>query len=355
LKPDLTINLSREREFTEHLRDPGLIERLCLGLKGPRPLIVIDEVQRIPSILNSVQSLIDDHPQLHFLLSGSSARKLSRGKANLLPGRVISEKLFPLTFWEMKDGWSDTRLKQCLIRGTLPGIVDSDLADDILEAYVDIYLREEIQAEALTKDLGDYVRFLDVAAGASGQYINYSKMASDTEINKEKIRRFSQILSDTLLIHRVEAFDQVSLRRKVRQKDRFIFFDNGVRNAILRKNRNQFSATDLGPLFESWLIQQTIAFVSYNRKPWRISSYRDDRDIEVDLVIETNSGTHAFEIKYQERFRPDFSENLMEFEKLLGRKKLHKYVVYTGTHVQRTQDGIEILPYKEFLNRLPEF
>lgn len=155
LNPDLTINLARETEFTQHLRDPGLIERLALGQRSSAPKILIDEVQRIPSILITVQSLIDDNSRMRFLLSGSSARKLNRGQANLLPGRVITGKLFPLTYWELEPIWTDGLLRQCLIKGSLPGVVESEIADDLLESYVDTYLREEIQAEALTKDLGD--------------------------------------------------------------------------------------------------------------------------------------------------------------------------------------------------------
>lgn len=358
MKPDLNINLAREGEYLSHLKDPELIERSCKAIKKKRPVILVDEVQRIPSILNTIQSLIDDNPQYRFLLSGSSARKLNRGQANLLPGRVISEKMFPLTFWEMQENWSSGRLKKCLTHGSLPGLVDSDLATDILDSYADIYLREEIQAEALTKDLGDYIRFLDVAAEASGQYINYSKMASETEINKEKIRRFTQILQDTLLIHRLEAFETGPSKRKVRQKDRFLFFDNGVRNAILKKTKNQFTPTELGPLFETWIIQQIMAFISYYQKPWKISSYRDDQNLEVDLIIETGKKVYAIEIKFQNRYRQDFGENLTEFTNLYSGRSPHqkfsKIVLYLGEQPQITQDQTEILPYAEFLRDLKD-
>lgn len=196
------------------------------------------------------------------------------------------------------------------------------------------------------------MRFLDVAAEASGQHLNYSKMASDSEINKEKIRRFTQILLDTLLIHRIESFDAVSSNRKARQKDRFLFFDNGVRNGILKKHRNQFTPTELGPLFESWIIQQVIAFSSYHRKNWSIKSYRDDQNLEVDLILETEKRLIAIEIKFQSKFRPDFSDNLLEFEKIARSKVVEKIVVYTGANSQQTNQQIKIMSYQDFLRSL---
>lgn len=352
LNPILTINLSNERQYLEHLKDPGLIERLVLALPPKKGFIAVDEVQRLPAMLNTVQSLLDENKKLRFALTGSSARKLVRGKANLLPGRIIYEKLMPLTFWEINKKWTKSFLEKCLIKGTLPEILDSDLADEILESYVDIYLKEEIQAEALTKDLGDYSRFLIIAAESSGQFLNYSKMASDIEINKVKISRYIEILLDTLLIYRIESFSSITSVRKARQKDRFIFFDNGVRNTILKKNKNTFSALELGPLFESWIFQQVIAYNQYFKKNWKISSYRDNYGLEIDLIISTEKIDCLIEIKFQEKFRPDFTKNLLEFNSLIKNKNTKSFVIYTGSLKQKTSDGINIIPYQNFLNSL---
>jgi uncharacterized protein len=249
LNPDLIINLARQSEYLEHLKDPALLERL-IDIQRPPNLVLIDEVQRIPSILNTVQSIIDQNKKIRFALTGSSARKLNRGQANLLPGRVIYERMHPITFWELESEYSRAVLDKILVKGALPEVINSPLSDQLLESYVDIYLREEIQAEALTKDLGDYSRFLNLAAELSGQYLNFSKIASDSEINKEKIRRYFQILEDTLLIHRIESYGEIDSKRKARQKDRYVFFDVGVKNAILRQHRNQFTPTQLGTLLE---------------------------------------------------------------------------------------------------------
>lgn len=193
LKADRLINLADEELFLRFSKDPGRLKREVAAIKKPR-LIVIDEVQRIPALLNSVQAILDETPGIRFILTGSSARKLKRNGVNLLPGRIILEHLHPLTFWELAEKFD---LKKILQMGSLPGIyLDPQDGAEILATYATVYLREEIQAEAMTKNLGAYARFLDVAAEASGQWINYSKMASDTEVPKETIRRFFTLLED---------------------------------------------------------------------------------------------------------------------------------------------------------------
>lgn len=353
INPDLVINLAKQSEYLDHLKDPALLERTILGRKKSS-IVFIDEVQRIPALLNTVQSIIDENPQIHFALTGSSARKLMKGKANLLPGRVLFERLFPITFWEIGKKLTPASLEKLLIKGSLPEIMDSELGDDILESYVDIYLREEIQAEALTRDLGDYGRFLNLAAELSGHYLNYSKISSESEINKEKVRRYFEILIDTLLIHRIESYGSVDPNRKARQKDRFIFFDNGVKNAILKKNRNRFSNTELGHLFEEWIFQQVIAWNFYHKKNWRISSYRDDRGLEVDLILETSKKTYIIELKYQTKYRSEFGAGLAEFARLNKKGNLIPLVVYTGSRPQKGDHGESVLPLEEFLKFISE-
>jgi predicted AAA+ superfamily ATPase len=350
LEPDFIINLANESEYLAHLKDPSLIEKLVKAKSG-KSFGFIDEVQRIPSILNTIQSLIDENKNLRFAFSGSSARKLMRGKANLLPGRVIYEKLYPLTYWEIQ-ATQPFDLEKALTLGTLPEVYLTDLGLDILETYVEIYLREEIQAEALTQDLGAYSRFLDLAAEVSGQFINYSKIASESEIDKEKVRRFFQILQDSLMIYRLESYGQICSNRKARQKDRFFFFDNGVRNTLLKKHRSSFTPTELGPLFESWIFLQLQSYIEYQKKPWKLSTYRDEGHLEIDLILETSQKTYLLEIKYQSKYRKEFVKNLFEFEQLHEEeKKFEKRVLYIGR--DKLKDGpVLIQPYTDFFEEL---
>ena len=346
LEVNFKIDLSDESTYRQHIKDPELIRAQTNALPKAS-IILVDEVQRIPSILNTIQSLIDSERKLRFLLTGSSARKLKRGHANLLPGRLFRYELFPLTFWELKEKWD---LSKALTIGTLPEIYLNDYGPELLTNYSDSYLREEIQAEALVRNIASYARFLDMAAEASGQIINYSKLASDSEIPKETIRRYYEILADTLLVHRLPGFTNIKGSRKAIQKEQFIFFDLGVRNALLRQHRNIFTPTQLGKLFEQWLVTQLIAFNSYHQKNWQIFYYRDDLKQEVDVIVDCGQDLLAIEIKYAEKFHPDFLAGLNAFSKVT-KKPVRSILLYRGDSKQ-VREGIEIWPYQDFLNEL---
>ena len=347
LNPDLSLNLTNESLFRQHLNDPGLITRVIKSLPEHQNLILIDEIQRIPSMLNTIQGLIDENPRLRFLLTGSSARKLRRGKANLLPGRVLLEYLPPLTYWELADNFN---LNKALTIGTLPEVYLKDYGPDLLHSYVAGYLREEIQAEALTKDLASYSRFLNIAAELSGQYLNYSKVASDCEINKESIRRYMEILADTLIIEYLPSYKSVSKERRARQKDKFIFFDLGVRNSLLGYQANQvFSREEYGKLFEQWLILQVIYYNKLYKKQWKLSSYRDAAGIEVDLIIETQTTFLTIEIKSSEKVKEKMFQPLQKFEHISG-KQTEKVLVYQGEYKQDFNELGKALPYQQFLD-----
>lgn len=349
LNPDFSLNLADEEHFRQHLNDPGLVKRIINALPKQKNVILIDEIQRIPSMLNTIQSLVDTNRNLRFLLTGSSARKLRRGQANLLPGRVLIEYLPPLVYWEIKHQFD---LQKALTIGTLPEVYLQDYGPDILHSYVAGYLKEEIQAEALTKDLASYSRFLDLAAELSGQYMNYSKVASDSEINKETIRRYMEILADTLLVELVPSYKDVDKRRRARQKEKFIFFDLGVRNFLLGKqSAAAFSREDLGSLFEQWFILQVIYFDKLYKKGWKISTYRDAMGVEVDLVIETMDACLAIEIKSSLRAQEKMFKGLNRFEQITNRR-FKKYLVYQGEFEQNFDELGNAIPYQKFLEEI---
>ncbi len=349
LGPHVSVNLADEETYRQHLNDPGLIKRIVNALPAAERVILIDEVQRIPSILNSVQALIDTHGHLRFLLTGSSARKLRRGQANLLPGRVLLEQLPPLVYWEIAENFD---LHKALTVGTLPEVYLQEYGLEILNSYVAGYLREEIQAEALTKDLASYSRFLDIAAELSGQYLNYSKVASDSEISKDAIRRYVEILTDTLLVEIVPSYKEVGRERRARQKERLIFFDLGVRNSLLVKQRPaSLTREEMGSLFEQWLILQVIYYNQLHKKGWRISSYRDAFGVEVDLVIETHRQCIAVEIKSSVKAQEKMFKGLVRFAKVANRD-ITPYVIYQGEFEQRFEDLGSALPYEKFLGEI---
>lgn len=350
LNPDHILNLSDEEMYLKYLKDPGLMKRELLALHKPK-LILIDEIQRIPSLLNTIQYLIDEKYPARFILTGSSARKLKRGGANLLPGRIIEEYLSPLLYWELKEKFD---LHKCLTRGSLPGIYLDDVSGiETLKSYTNIYIREEIQAESLTRNVGAYSRFLELAAGQSGLWINYSKISSDSEVTKDTIRRFYSVLEDTLLAVRFPSFTLTSDHRRVSQRDRIFLFDLGVRHAILGLVQKDFTPTELGHLFESWLILQCYFYAQATKKDWRFFSFRTDTGNEVDLVIQTDKKLVLIEVKAGTKIEKKQIKGLQAFEHLTS-KKGDKFIVFQGDKAQKIGDVVAY-PFRDFLESvLPE-
>src|SRR6266581_1366319 len=225
LEPDLTINLASPSTFREYVGQPERFERELEAASPRIRCVMIDEVQ----------SVLDAHPRRYrFLLSGSSARKLRRGQANLLPGRVVIEHLHPLLARELGG---DFRLERALAHGTLPGIYaeqDPHLREQVLRSYVDAYLREEVQAEALVRDIGGYARLLDLVAASSGRILNLHALSREAAIGYETARRYLEVLEDTLVLFRIPAWSG-SDRASLVVHPKLLLFDIGVRNAILRR------------------------------------------------------------------------------------------------------------------------
>ena len=349
LKPDLVINLADEELYLAYSKDPARLKREIAALEHHAKRVVIDEIQRIPTLLNSVQFLLDEGCTLQFVLTGSSARKLKQRGVNLLPGRLILEHLDPLLFWELGDQFD---LEKALRIGTLPGVyLDKEQGPDILSTYATTYLREEIQHEAATRNVGSYARFLDCAAESSGCFINYSKIASDTEIPKETIRRYFDILSDTLIVFRIPPYTKTPTHRNVSQRDRFVFFDMGVRNAVLGIHTQRPTQTQYGTLFEQWFILQCIGYMHAMHKNWKISSYRTDSGTEVDLILETHKKIIAIECKWATVARESHMPGLRSFEKIAP-QPLEKYLVYRGSTKQKFKGGEIAIPYQTFLHNI---
>jgi len=352
LKPLRTINLADEGEFLRYSKAPVALRRELSALKRPG-LICIDEVQRVPSLMNTVQVLLDQPKTgLRFILTGSSARKLKARGANLLPGRVILEYLDPLTCFELGEA---VNLQRALQVGMLPGIYwGGQEATDVLGTYAEVYLREEVRAEGLTRNLGSYARFLDMAAVVSGQWQNYSKIASEAEIPKETVRRYVSLLEDTLVLFRLPSFQpRARISRRLTQRDRFLLFDVGVRNALLSLHQRPISRDQFGPLFEHWLILQIIYLNRALRKGWKLSSYRTEAGAEVDLVIEGADRIVGVEVKGSNNVGLSDTRGLFSLREVVGRyKPLKMRIAYLGESPQLLENGVEVLPYLQLLETL---
>lgn len=352
LKPGFNVNLADEELFLSYSKMPARLKRELLALERPT-LVVIDEIQRVPALMNVIQALLDSGVKHRFILTGSSARKLKRGNANLLPGRILLEHLDPLSIWELSDLFD---LETVLQRGTLPEIyLNKEEGLDILDSYATLYLREEIQAEALAKNVGTYARFLDVAAEASGEWLNYSKIASDSEIPKETVRRFYQILEDTLLAFKIPAFKSRISKRRVSQRDRYFFFDIGVRNAILGIHRQKLTTTEKGKLFEQWFVLQCLYFCHSFKTGWKIFSYRTESGAKVDIIIDIGEKFLAIECKYGKAVAEAQMSGLRSFEEI-AHKPVEKFLVFQGERKQKFSKGEIAVPYQDFLLKiLPRF
>jgi predicted AAA+ superfamily ATPase len=343
LKPEVEINLADQQSFLEHSSDPTLIKKISAQHKS----IFIDEVQRIPSMLNTVQAILDKDKTKKYYLTGSSARKLRRGQANLLPGRVIDFYLGPLTHEELK---SDFDLSKSLELGLLPGIYHEssrDLAQKLLRSYAATYLKEEIQAEALTKNLEGFSRYFQVIASRAGDFIDFTKFSSLAMIERTTAKRYFDILVDTLITTPVEAFTKSKKRRLV-QHPRYYFFDTGVLNGCL----GNFTASPdrIGNLFEHLFLQLVVTSARAHDEDIRVSVYRTDAGAEVDFIIEKNSNLFAIEVKATKKIHSTDLRGLKSFAQFYG-KKHEAILVYLGDQ-SYALDGVQVLTVAKALEQL---
>ena len=346
LDPDLTINLAHESTYLQCARNPSeLEERLAAG---PFRTVCLDEIQRLPSLLNTIQALLDEsrHP-IKFYLTGSSARKLKRGHANLLPGRLHTYHLGPLVASELAYQMNTTT---ALETGTLPGIwteADPRERRKTLQTYAATYLKEEIRAEALTRNIEGFSRFLFAVAAEAGKFLDVSKLASAAGLPRQSAVRFFEILEDTLVLRRCEAFRK-SARRRLTQHPRLFFFDTGVLNGLL--NNFTASADRIGSLFEHLLFNQLLDSAAARDVELRLSSYRTEHGAEVDFIIERKSETLAVEAKASKSIHRVDTRGFQSFAEYYGKR--HRSVIAYLGHVRKVVDGIEILPWQALLKDL---
>jgi predicted AAA+ superfamily ATPase len=271
------IDLLNSRLFIQLQNDPSQLENLV-----SHKIVVIDEVQRIPEILNEVQRLIEGK-KIKFLLTGSSARKLRRNNINMLAGRAYRAELFPITWKELKSAGSFD-LTKYLIIGGLPKAYIDDEGFDYLYAYIDTYLKEEIQAEALARNLIHYSRFLESAAGMNSEMVNFTKVANDAQLSPNTVRDYYRILEDTLLGFLLPPWTK-SVKRKAIQTPKFYFSDIGLVHA-LRNIEHLDRKSDLyGKAFEHFICNEIRAYLSYSGKRTPLYYWRSKSKFEVDFVI----------------------------------------------------------------------
>lgn len=261
------------------------------------PLVIVDEIQKIPLLMDAVQDLID-RKIAQFVLTGSSARKLRRGgDVNLLPGRVIPLRLDPLMQEELTS--QTISLETLLLDGSLPEVIltkNCGERESLLEAYVTIYLEEEIRAEAVVRDLGYFARFLELAASESGKMMNFTKLAQEVGVTHSTVASYYQILEDCLVMERIEPITKIKTRRKLVKTQKYLLYDVGVRRIAAREGR-KLSRTDMGYLFEQYVGLELIRMSRLMEGRLLVKYWRDVTGTEVDWVVETEDGFIPIEVK----------------------------------------------------------
>lgn len=305
-------------------------------------IVVIDEIQKLPGLLDEVHRLIEERG-IKFLLTGSSARKLKHGGANLLAGRARSLALFPLTSVELAKDFD--LLKYCRYGG-LPLIYQSDEPWQDLKEYIQLYMKEEITAEAIVRRVDHFARFLDIIGLHSGEELNYQKIATDSGVPPRTVANFVEVLKDTLLAFELPAF-QHSKKRKSVSRSKIFMFDVGVANFIAGRKEILYRSESFGKAFEHFIIQEIRAYLSYNRSDEEMTYWRASAgQYEVDCIIGKQI---AIEIKSTE----NFNERMISGLKVIkDDSDIKRFILVSRDPIARTVDGIEVMFYQEFLGKL---
>ena len=336
------VDLLDERLYQDLLADPSLFAQ-SIGDPGPNGWVVVDEVQRLPSLLNEVHRLIETR-RLRFALLGSSARKLKAAGVNLLAGRALHRRMFPLTAAELGPAFD---LDRVLRHGSVPLVWASEAPRDVLEAYAQLYLREEVRAEALVRNLPGFVRFLPVAALFNGQVVNVAGIAREAGVARTTVQGYLDILEDTLLVHRLPAYE-ARLRVRERKLPKLYWVDPGVVRAVKRQ-LGEVTAEERGPLLESWVVTTLRAHAETREaegfdEMFYWSPHRTE--VEVDLLLQRGRERLAVEVKAADRYHTGLLKGLRAIADLP--RLVRRILVYTGRRSFRSADGIEIWPAHRF-------
>ncbi len=336
LKNIKTYNLLESDTFLALNQRPS---RLREEVTSKDKIVVIDEIQKLPQLLDEIHWLIEEKG-IRFLMTGSSSRKLRHGGVNLLGGRARHRTLHPFVKAELKD----FDLLKALNRGLLPSIYLSDSPEEDLKSYCGDYLQNEIHAEGLTRNLPAFSRFLEVAALSQANLINFSQIASDSQVKLTTVREYFQILKDTLIAFELHPFKE-TMKRKAIVTSKFYFFDVGVTRTLQNRNRLKQKSPEFGEAFETYIFHELRSFCDYENKG-ELSYWRSKSGYEVDFIINDHV---AIEVKAKENVALRDLKGLLALKE---EKLVKDFVVISLEKRPRTVEGIHILPWTYFLDDL---
>ena len=320
-----------------------LRELIKPGFKG---WVVIDEVQKVPELLDEVHRLIE-HEHIRFILTGSSARTLKRKGVNLLAGRALRYNMHPLVIQELKTAFN---LEHALTLGMLPASYTYDNPSAYLATYVDTYLREEVMQEGLTRNISAFARFLEVASFSQGSDVNYTEIAREVSMDRQVIQNYFSILNDLLLSFSLPVFTKRAKRRLI-TSEKFYFFDAGVYHSLRPKGFLDMPSEIAGAALETLFYQSILAIIDYDHLACEMYYWRTVSGVEVDFVAYGEQALMAFEIKHSKNITPKMLRGLRSFKQDYPMAKL--YVFYLGKDKLHLPDGITVLPFVDGLKELP--
>lgn len=332
-------DLAERNTYRELSAHPELVRQ---RLSDQTRIVVIDEAQKLPEIFDEVQVLLDRNKALRFLLTGSSARKLRRSGVNLLPGRIWRRRLFPLVSAELGEARIDARV----CRGSLPGIIDSEDYRAELKNYVGLYLEEEIRAEGLTRNIGNFNRFLTTAALGNAEQINYTNIANDAGMPLNTVKGYFQILYDTLVGYELAPYRKTRTRKAV-ATPKFYFFDIGVVNELLGRFQIERHGDLFGKAFEHLIFTELKAAVEYLDSDRPLTYWRSLSGFEVDFLLGDDI---AIEVKGKGVVGPRDERSLSALAEELPLKR--RIIVSLEPRRRRSEAGNEVIPAEEFLAEL---
>lgn len=339
-----SIDLLRPEVFRRYMQNPEILIEECR--RDRKRFVIIDEVQKVPALLDAVHWLIENEG-VSFVLCGSSARKVRRNHANLLGGRGIRYELFGLSAAEIGP---DLDLVRMLNQGYLPPLytANGSRARALLDAYVSQYLQEEIAAEGLARSLPVFGEFLALAALSDGEMVNYTTIARDTGVSSQTIRGYFEILEDTLLGRFLPAYRR-RLKRRTVAAPKFYFLDAGVAGFLARRGAVEPGSELFGKAFENWVFHELCCYNAYRRRYAQFHYWRLSTGTKVDFLI--NHIDCAIEVKASTRIRPDHLKGLRELSREHP-ETARRVVVSLDEHDRTSEDGIEILHWRRFLDVL---
>ncbi len=335
-------DLLKSEEFERFFRRPALL-REELMTADHTDLVIIDEIQKIPQLLDEVHWLIKNR-DIRFILCGSSARKLKRYGANLLGGRALRTVLYPLVSAEIPD----FDFMRAINNGMLPRHYMIDNPQRRLQAYIGDYLNEEIRAEALTRNLLSFTRFLEVAAQCSGEMLVYNNIAQDCGVSAPTVKEYFNILEQTMIGYLIPAFTATTKRRAI-LAPKFYYFDVGIVNYLLKRKNIQQGSEVFGHAFEQFLMQEIIAYFGYSQSEQKISYWRTTSGYEVDCII--GDGHAAIEFKSCDEVKSRHTKGLKAFKEDFPQTRT---IIVSMDKYARMLNDIEVMPVMEFLNKLWE-